>query len=93
MDSDQAVEVVQQALIQVLLLSTPVLLVGLVVGLLVGLIQSVTQIQDHTLGFVPKLIVILLVVCFGLPWLFEKLSDYGRQTYQAIPSQFSESEP
>ena len=89
----QASEFVQQAIWQVLLLAAPILITSLVVGLLIGLFQSVKQIQDHTLAFVPKLLAILVVVVICLPWLFEKMSDYSRQLYQEVPQNISAGNP
>ena len=93
MDSYQAAELVQQAIWQVLLLAAPVLITGLVVGLVIGIFQSFTQIQDHTLGFVPKMIAILVVICLCLPWLFETMSEYSSETFEQIPGRISEGEP
>ena len=93
MESYQAAELVQQAIWQLLLLASPVLVTGLVVGILIGIIQSFTQIQDHTLGFVPKLIAILIVICVCLPWLFEKMADYSSQAFKDIPQNISTDGP
>ncbi len=54
-----------------LLISAPVLLAGMVVGLVIGLLQAVTQIQEQTVAFVPKIVVMVLVLSFTLPWLAE----------------------
>ena len=66
-------------------LAAPILLSALVVGLLVSLVQSVTQIQDMTLTFVPKLLVIGLVVAFGGHWMLEQFTGFVHQSFQEIP--------
>jgi flagellar biosynthetic protein FliQ len=63
-----------------------VLLVVLVVGLVVSLFQAVTQINEATLAFVPKLVAALAVLAIGGPWMLNMLVDYIRRTIEAIPS-------
>lgn len=85
MDSGQAVELGQQAFMNALLIAAPILVVAILAGLLVGMLQAMTQIQDHTLSYIPKLAVILIVVCICLPWIFEKLTEYSTQLFTSIP--------
>ena len=85
MDSGQAVELVQQAFMNALLIAAPILVVAILAGLLVGMLQAMTQIQDHTLSYIPKLAAILIVVCICLPWIFEKLTEYSTQLFTSIP--------
>ena len=69
MDIDIVVNVIQQASLMILLLSAPMLLIGLVVGLAVSIFQATTQIQEATLSFVPKIVAVLgSLVIFG-PWI------------------------
>lgn len=69
-----------------LMVASPVLLVVLVVGLVVSLFQAVTQINEATLAFVPKLVAALAVLAIGGPWMLSMLVDYIRRTIEAIPS-------
>ena len=85
MDSGQAVELGQQAFMNALLIAAPILVVAILAGLLVGMLQAMTQIQDHTLSYIPKLAAILIVVCICLPWFFEKLTEYSTQLFTSIP--------
>jgi flagellar biosynthetic protein FliQ len=85
MDSGQAVELGQQAFMNALLIAAPILVVAILAGLLVGMLQAMTQIQDHTLSYIPKLAAILIVVCICLPWIFEKLTEYSTQLFTSIP--------
>ena len=65
--------VVKKALIAGIMVAGPILLVSLVVGLVISIFQATTQIQEQTLTFVPKLIVIILVLTLGGPWMMNKL--------------------
>lgn len=65
--------VVKKALIAGIMVAGPILLVSLLVGLVISIFQATTQIQDQTLTFVPKLIVIILVLTLGGPWMLNKL--------------------
>jgi flagellar biosynthetic protein FliQ len=76
----------QEALTLMLLVSAPVLGVVLVVGLLVSLFQAVTQINEATLSFVPKLIAAVAVFAISGPWMLSVLVDYIRRTIESIPS-------
>lgn len=77
-------ELFSDALIQIIILSLPFLIVGLLISSLVGVFQAITQIQDATLTFVPKLVVLLLLVVVGLPWLMEMLSDYTGYLFRHV---------
>jgi len=68
-----------------LLLSLPLLGVGLVVGLLVAVIQATTQIQEMTLSFVPKIVAVLLALLAVSPWMLEKMSTFTSRLIQSIP--------
>lgn len=76
----------QEALVLMLMVSAPVLGVVLVVGLLVSLFQAVTQINEATLSFVPKLVAAVAVFAISGPWMLGVLVDYIRRTIEAIPS-------
>jgi flagellar biosynthetic protein FliQ len=76
----------QDALLMLLMVSAPVLGTALAVGLLVSLFQAVTQIQEPTLAFVPKLIAVIAVFAIGGPWMLTMLVEYIRRMFEAIPS-------
>jgi flagellar biosynthetic protein FliQ len=76
----------QEALWMLLMVSAPVLAVVLVVGLIISLFQAVTQINEATLAFVPKLIAAMAVFAMAGPWMLTTLVDYIRRTLEAIPS-------
>jgi len=64
----------------------PMLLVGLVIGLLVSLFQAVTQIQEQSLSFIPKIIGLAVVIVVLGPWMLGRLVDYATNLYMSIPS-------
>jgi len=68
-----------------LMVSAPVLVTALLVGLLVSLFQAVTQINEATLAFVPKLIAVVAVFAIAGPWMLIMLVEYIRRTLEAIP--------
>jgi len=70
----------------VIKLSLPILGVALFVGVAISLLQAVTQIQEMTLTFVPKIIAVFLCIALASPWLVETMVDYTRQLFMIIPS-------
>ncbi|RPI70571.1 MAG: flagellar biosynthetic protein FliQ [Desulfobacteraceae bacterium] len=68
-----------------LLLSAPLLGVGLVVGLLIAILQATTQIQEMTLTFVPKIVLVLLTLLAAMPWMISKISTFTAQIITSIP--------
>jgi flagellar biosynthetic protein FliQ len=85
MTPDTVIEIGQQALKVTALLSAPMLLSVLVVGLLVGMFQTVTSIQEMTLSFIPKLIVLALVLVFAGSWMLNLITDFMVQIFESIP--------
>jgi len=86
MTPDTVIELGRQALIVIILLSAPLLLSALVAGLLIGLFQAATQIQDMTLSFIPKLIILVVALGVTGPWMLRMLIDYTRNLFQMIPN-------
>ena len=86
MTADQAIELSRHALLLALLLAAPVLGAALLVGLVTSALQAMTQLHDQTLGYVPRLIVVLLVALVTLPWGLEMLVDYSSELFRSIPS-------
>lgn len=76
----------REALTLLLMISLPVLLTVLVVGLVVSIFQAVTQINENTLSFVPKLIAAVLVFAIAGPWMLSTVVDFIRRTIENIPS-------
>ena len=85
MNPDLVGQIAREAIETTLFLSLPILGVGLVVGLLVSLFQAVTQIQEATLVFVPKILVVLLCLLFLSPWMMRKMIFYTEQLIINLP--------
>lgn len=68
-----------------LVVGAPMLIVGLVVGLAISVFSAVTQIQEMTLTFVPKIVAVYLALLFALPWMIEKLTTYTINLFTNIP--------
>jgi flagellar biosynthetic protein FliQ len=75
----------RRAMELILLLSLPMLLVGLAIGLLISVFQATTQIQEMTLQFIPKIVCISLVLVIIGPWLLNLLMDYTIQIMENFP--------
>lgn len=75
----------REALLLLLMISMPVLGTVLVVGLAVSIFQAVTQVQEATLAFVPKLIAAVMVFAVAGPWMLTTLVDFIRRTIETIP--------
>jgi len=89
MDQNTVVNLASQLMTLALKIGGPVLLVGLVVGLVVSLFQAVTQIQEQTLTFIPKIVGLgVLIVVLG-PWMLQQLVSYTQQLFLAIPQLIS----
>ena len=78
MNLDQATELIRHTLLLALIVSAPMLLIGLLVGVVVSLLQAVTQIQEQTLTFVPKIAAMVAAAILLMPWIGQRLLDYSR---------------
>ena len=76
-----AVDIAKTALMQALLIAVPILGAGLVVGLVISLFQAVTQIQEQTLSFVPKIVVMILVAIVLLSWISIRMVDFATEMF------------
>ena len=85
MDAASAIDLTRQTILLIVLLAAPVLGVGLVVGFVVSLAQAVTQLQDQTLSFVPKIIAMLLGLAIFGPWMIAKIVEFGRDMFSTLP--------
>lgn len=75
----------REALTLLLMISLPVLLTVMAVGLVVSIFQAVTQINENTLSFVPKLVAAVLVFLIAGPWMLSTVVDFIRRTIESIP--------
>jgi len=84
-DTTEAIELGRRAVMLILVVGAPVLLTALVVGLIVSLLQAVTQVQELTLSFVPKIIAILVAIAILGPWMLEKLIEFSQEMFGQLP--------
>ena len=84
MVGQDGVEIVRLALLEALILATPILGAGLVVGLIVSLFQAVTQIQEQTLTFVPKIIVMIVVAILLLSWITIRMTEFAVEMFTGM---------
>ncbi len=85
MTPESVITIGQQALEITLLVSAPLLLSALAVGLLVSIFQAATQINEMTLSFIPKLLVMVFVGVVAGPWMLNLMMDYTRRLFLSIP--------
>jgi flagellar biosynthetic protein FliQ len=87
MTVDQAAELTRNAVALTLMLGAPIMLMAVVVGLAISILQAVTQLQDQTLSFVPKIIAMALAGLAILPWMMHRMVEYASEIFNNIPSQ------
>ena len=80
------VSIAREALMLTLMISGPMLMFGLIIGLAISVFQAVTQIQEMTLTFVPKILAIAMALLIFLPWMINKMTDFTRHMIEMIPS-------
>jgi flagellar biosynthesis protein FliQ len=85
MTQDSVVSICVSAMELALKIGLPLLLVGLVIGLVVSVFQAVTQIQEQTLSFIPKIIGLAVVLVVGGPWMLGQLISWTQELYTQIP--------
>lgn len=85
LDIDALISLGQEAIMITLLASAPMLVAGMVVGLTISIVQSVTQIQEITLTFVPKIVVVLVAFVVFLPWMSELLVEFMQELLLGLP--------
>ena len=84
MSEAQAIEFVRETLTLMLLLSLPVLAAALVVGLAISIFQAVTQIQEQTLSFVPKILGMGIVAIIAMPWIVTKILEFANRMFSGF---------
>ncbi len=85
MTPQMVVSIGREALTLTLLVAGPMLLFGLIIGLAIAIFQAVTQINEMTLTFVPKILAIGMAVLVFLPWMINLLTDFTRHMFELIP--------
>ena len=85
MTEDTVIQLIVGAVELSLKVGLPLLLVGLAVGLVISVFQAVTQIQEQTLTFIPKILATVAVLVVGGPWMLDQLLGYTADLWGAIP--------
>ena len=85
MTPNEAIILFQRALLMALLLAAPMLVFGLVAGLIVSIFQAVTQIQEMTLTFIPKILAVVAALFLFMPWMLNQIVRYTTETWGRIP--------
>jgi flagellar biosynthetic protein FliQ len=83
------VDLARNMLMTALMIAAPMLVVALAVGLVVSVIQAVTQVQEQTLSFVPKLVAVGATFIIALPWIIQIMVKYTTELFRSIPGMVS----
>jgi flagellar biosynthesis protein FliQ len=86
MNQDVVINLVMNAVTLAIKVAMPILLSGLIVGLMVSIFQAITQIQEMTLTFIPKILVTIAVIVIAGPWMLNQITSYTEQLWQGIPA-------
>jgi len=81
MTVEQAIDLIRDAMLVALLIVGPILAIGMVIGLVISLVQAITQIQEQTLTFVPKIFAMAAAMVYVMPWMFHRLLEYTHQLF------------
>ena len=86
MDQDTVVNLAQQAMTLAMKVGGPLMIVGLVIGVVVSVFQAITQIQEQSLAFIPKIIGTAAVIVVAGPWMLSQLLGYTEELFRSIPA-------
>lgn len=85
MDVGQAIDLGREAVMLTLIVGAPVLAASLIVATVVSTLQAVTQVQEYTLSFVPKIVAVLLVAVLAGPWMAERILEFASRMFGTLP--------
>lgn len=85
MTTDTVIQLTMVAIELAMKIALPILLVGLGVGLIISVFQAITQIQEQTLSFIPKVVATVAVLVVGGPWMLDQLIQYTSELWLSIP--------
>ncbi|NOY10073.1 MAG: flagellar biosynthesis protein FliQ [Spirochaetes bacterium] len=81
-----AVNIMRGGVLQTLMISSPILLIGMLVGLIISILQATTSIQEQTLTFVPKIVAILGAIFLFGPWIITSMVQFTKRLFEQIPN-------
>ena len=82
MNPQDAIDLSREAIKTCMMVGGPILVTSLVIGLLVGVFQAMTQVQDQTVSFVPKILLLIVAIGACLPWLTDQMLDFARYSFE-----------
>ena len=85
MDADMVMTIGRQSMEVTILLAAPILLSSLVVGLIIAMFQAITSINEMTLTFVPKLMVVAVVMMVAGPWMIRQITGFTQRLVESVP--------
>ena len=86
MTPEMVMDLAHKTLMVTSLISAPLLLIALITGLVIGMLQAATQINESTLSFIPKLLMLVLTLFVAGPWILRVLIDFTHELYSSIPA-------
>jgi flagellar biosynthetic protein FliQ len=86
MTPENVMDLAHRMLLVTSMIAAPLLLIALVAGLVIGMFQAATQINESTLSFIPKLLLLVLALFVTGPWILRVLTDFTRDLYTSIPT-------
>jgi flagellar biosynthetic protein FliQ len=86
MTPENVMDLAHKTLLVTSLVAAPLLLIALITGLVIGMLQAATQINESTLSFIPKLLMLVLTLFVAGPWILRVLIDFTRDLYAGIPA-------
>jgi flagellar biosynthesis protein FliQ len=86
MTPEVAMDLAHRMLVVTTMIAAPLLLIALIAGLVIGMLQAATQINETTLSFIPKLLLLVLTLFAAGPWILRVLTDFTRDLYTSIPT-------
>jgi flagellar biosynthesis protein FliQ len=86
MSPENVMDLAHKTLMVTSLISAPLLIIALITGLVIGMLQAATQINESTLSFIPKLLMLVLTLFVAGPWILRVLIDFTHELYASIPA-------
>jgi flagellar biosynthesis protein FliQ len=86
MTPETVMDLAHKTLMVTSLMAAPLLIIALITGLVIGMLQAATQINESTLSFIPKLLMLVLTLFVAGPWILRLLIDFTRDLYAGIPA-------
>jgi flagellar biosynthetic protein FliQ len=80
------IHLMRETFYTIMLISAPVLIVSMIIGLIISILQAATSIQEFTLTFVPKMVVVAVIIVITMPWMFDVMKSFTINLFQQIPA-------